>query len=91
MPEPGTGWPRDRLLALVEQILSANSITGPISAVDPLTSIGLASIDMVHLMLAVEAEFNITIPAEDITPDNFYSITAIEALIVKVDPGLSRP
>ena len=91
MPEPGTGWPRDRLLALVEQILSANSITGPISAVDPLTSIGLTSIDMVHLMLAVEAEFNITIPAEDITPDNFYSITAIEALIMRIDPRLSRP
>jgi len=39
---------------------------------------------MVSLMIAVEAEFNITIPASDITPANFRSISTIEALIVRI-------
>jgi acyl carrier protein len=32
-------------------------------------------------MLAVEAEFNISIPQNDITPDNFRSVLTVEALV----------
>ncbi len=39
---------------------------------------------MVNLMLAVEAEFNLTIPQEDITPENFSSIAAVESLISRL-------
>jgi acyl carrier protein len=81
-----TGLARDRLLALVGQILAANSISRPISIDAQLTEAGLSSIDMVNLMLAVEAEFDIVIPASDITPANFRSISAIEALIVRINP-----
>src|SRR5436853_7763670 len=86
MPDPSTGVPRDRLLGLVIRILTTNSITRPISIDDQLSEAGLSSIDMVNLMLAVEAEFDLMIPASEITPANFRSISTIEALIVRIDP-----
>ena len=86
MLDRGTGLARDRLHALVKQILATNSITRPVSIDDPLTEAGLSSIDMVNLMLAVEAEFDIMIPASDITPANFRSISTIGALIVRINP-----
>ena len=42
---------------------------------------GLTSLDMVNLMLAIEAEFDIEIPQSAMTPDNFDTIRAIEALV----------
>jgi acyl carrier protein len=75
---------RDRLLALVEQILAKNAVTRPLSVDEPLTAAGLSSVDMVQLMIAVEADFNITIPAAEITPERFRSIATIEALIDKI-------
>jgi acyl carrier protein len=76
--------PRDRLVGLVEQILAKNSIARPISIDDELTEIGLSSIDMVNLMLAVEAEFDIMLPESDITPENFRSVFTMEALVGKM-------
>ena len=35
--------------------------------------------DMVNLMLGVEAEFDFTIPQSEITPENFQSVEALEA------------
>jgi acyl carrier protein len=78
------GLTRDRLLALVEQILVKNPLAGRLSVNDPLTAAGFGSVDMVRLMLAVEADFEITIPAAEITPENFRSIATIEALIDKI-------
>ena len=89
MLDRGTDLARDRLLALVKQILAGNSIIRPVSIDDQLTEAGLASIDMVNLMLAVEAEFDIMIPASEITPANFRSISTIEALIVRISPGIT--
>jgi acyl carrier protein len=84
MLDRDAGLPRDRLLALVRQILVKNSIARPVSIDDQLTEAGLSSIDMVNLMLAIEAEFDIMIPASEITPANFRSISTIEALIVRI-------
>ena len=42
---------------------------------------GLTSLYMVNLMLAIEAEFDIEIPQRAMTPDNFDTIRAIEALV----------
>jgi acyl carrier protein len=75
---------RDRLLGLVEQILAKNPLARRVSVNDPLTAAGLSSVDMVQLMLAVEADFEITIPAAAITPENFRSIATMEALIDKI-------
>jgi acyl carrier protein len=84
MPGGSTGRPRDRLIELVTQMLSKNSITRTPSVHDQLSEAGLTSLDMVNLMIAVEAEFGIAIPASAITPANFRSISTIEALIVKI-------
>jgi acyl carrier protein len=84
MPGASTGLPSDRLIELVMQMLSKNSITRAPSIHDQLSEAGLTSLDMVNLMIAVEAEFSITIPASDITPANFRSISTIEALIVRI-------
>jgi acyl carrier protein len=35
-------------------------------------------------MLAIEVEFDVTIPQSDITPDNFDSIASVEALVVRL-------
>ena len=75
---------RDRLTRLVEQLLAANSIERSVAAEDGLTEIGLSSIDMVNLMLAVEAEFDVMIPQAEITPENFHSVSSIEAMIAKL-------
>jgi acyl carrier protein len=90
MLDRGTELPRDRLLALVRQILVANSIARPVSIDDQLSEAGLSSIDMVNLMLAIEGEFDIVIPASDITPSNFRSIATIEALILRINPRIAR-
>jgi acyl carrier protein len=75
---------RDRLLALVEQILAKNPGARPLAVNEPLTAAGLSSVDMIQLMIAVEADFDITIPAAEITPEHFRSIATIEALIDKI-------
>jgi acyl carrier protein len=46
-----------------------------------LVDIGLTSMDMVNLMLGVEAEFDFTIPQEQITPENFQSVQTLERLV----------
>jgi acyl carrier protein len=90
MLDRDAGLPRDRLLALVRQILAKNSITRPVSIDDQLTEAGLSSIDMVNLMLAIEAEFDLMIPASEITPTNFRSISTIEALILRIHSRITR-
>jgi acyl carrier protein len=39
--------------------------------------------DMVNLMLGVEAEFDFTIPQSEITPENFQSVKTLELMIMK--------
>jgi acyl carrier protein len=48
---------------------------------DDLRAAGLTSIDIVSLMLAVEAEFDLTIPESAMTIQNFRSVTSINTLV----------
>ena len=73
---------QDRILALVKAILDQNAITAEVHPEQLLVDIGLTSMDMVNLMLGVEAEFDFTIPQAEITPENFQSIKTLEAMIV---------
>ncbi len=71
---------RARLLALIGQILDKSD--GQSLPVDArLSELGMSSINMVNLMLAVEGEFDLSIPQHEITPENFRSVTSIEALL----------
>jgi acyl carrier protein len=71
----------DRVVGLVQEILQRRGIGRPILADEDLRQAGLNSLDMVNLMLAVEAEFDLKIPDADMTLQNFRSISAIDALV----------
>ena len=45
---------------------------------------GLTSMAAVKLMLALEAEFDIAIPDEDLTPANFSSLDVIVDLVARI-------
>jgi acyl carrier protein len=74
---------QDRVISLVSNILSANSIVVDVLPGSRLADIGMTSMDMVNLMLAVEAEFDMMIPQAEITPENFQSPQAIERMVSK--------
>ena len=46
-----------------------------------LQELGLTSMQMVNLMLTIEAEFNLTIPGAKLVPANFRTIDSIEKLL----------
>ncbi len=73
---------QSRVLALVETILEQNAIAAQVDADSRLVDVGLTSMDMVNLMLGVEAEFDFTIPQAEITPENFQSVKTLERMIV---------
>ncbi|MBS0377911.1 MAG: acyl carrier protein [Proteobacteria bacterium] len=71
---------RTRLLALIGQILDkGDGQSLPLETA--LAELGMSSIKMVNLMLAVEGEFDLSIPQNDITPANFRSVASVEALL----------
>ena len=73
-----------QLIALVKQTLGANAvIPHPFPVEQQLSDLGISSLKMVNLMLAVELEFDIAIPQSDITPENFHSVAAIETLVAR--------
>jgi acyl carrier protein len=76
--------PSERLLSLVRQILGATAATRPLPIDARLSELGISSIKMVGLMLAIEAEFDLTIAPDQITPENFHSIASIAAMLAKL-------
>ena len=74
----------EQLVALVKQTLGAKAaLPQPFPVERQLSDLGVSSLKMVNLMLAVELEFDIAIPQSDITPENFHSVAATEALVVR--------
>jgi len=73
---------RNRIVALIKAILAQSGITTDLSPEARLVDIGLTSMDMVNLMLGVEAEFDFTIPQGEITPENFQSVETLERMVV---------
>jgi acyl carrier protein len=72
---------QNRVVTLVRSILAQNAISADVSAESLLVDIGLTSMDMVSLMLSVEAEFDFTIPQTEITPENFQSVKTLQRMI----------
>ena len=75
---------RDRLLRLVAQLLGKPEAAATLPVEGRLNELGMSSIKMVNLMLAVETEFDLTIPQSDITPDNFRSVASVESLLARL-------
>ena len=74
----------EQLIALVRQVLGAGSpMPEPVPLDAQLSDLGISSLKMVNLMLAVELEFNLAIAQSDITPENFHSLSSIKDLIVR--------
>ena len=79
---------QDRVLSVVRNVLEQNAITADIHPESRLVDIGLDSMDMVALMLKVEAEFDLTLPQPEITPENFQSVKTLELMILnQLGPG----
>ena len=72
---------RDRIIKLVKGILEQNSLSADVTPQAKLVDVGLTSMDMVNLMLGVEAEFDFTIPQSEITPENFQSVETLERMV----------
>jgi acyl carrier protein len=72
---------RHRIIKLVKGILEQNSLTADVAPQARLVDVGLTSMDMVNLMLGVEAEFDFTIPQSEITPENFQSVETLERMV----------
>lgn len=73
--------PTEQVALLVRAFLAKRSIERPVGHDDDLSASGLSSLDMVNLMLAVEAEFDLKIPEREMTPSNFRSIARIAKLV----------
>lgn len=73
--------PLERVTALVERILGHPAGSRPLPLDARLSALGMSSLKMINLMLAIEVEFELAIPQSAITPDNFESIASVEALL----------
>src|ERR1700675_1892420 len=74
----------ERLISLVRAVLGAGSVVPTPFPLDAqLSDLGISSLKMVNLMLAVEVEFNLAIAQSDITPENFHSLSSIKDLIAR--------
>jgi acyl carrier protein len=73
-----------RVDMIVRDFLKGDARLAPIAADQKLEELGLTSMDMVNLMLAIEAEFDLTIPGSKLIPANFRTLAAINSLIVQL-------
>ena len=75
----------NRLISLVQQVSgSAAVFPSPFPVETQLSDLGVTSLKMVNLMLAVEVEFDLAIPQPDITPENFRSLASIQSLVQRI-------
>lgn len=75
----------DRLVGLVKQVSGSGAVfPNPFPVDTQLSELGISSLKMVNLMLAVELEFDIAIPQSDITPENFQSVRSIQSLVERM-------
>lgn len=74
---------RGRVLELVRQVLELPK-TAALPLTRPVNELGMSSLKLVNLMLAIEAEFDLSIPQREITPENFDTLERIEALVKRL-------
>jgi acyl carrier protein len=76
--------PHERVAVLVGQILGRADDAAPLPVNARLNELGMSSMKMINLMLAIEFEFDLAIPQVEITPSNFESIASVQALLVRL-------
>jgi acyl carrier protein len=70
-----------RISGIVTQLLTKRNLKTWLAPDQPLYDAGLSSLDMVSLMLAVEAEFDFEIPQQYMTLENFRTVATICRLV----------
>jgi acyl carrier protein len=78
---------QNRVAAVVANILAFDGEAPAFAPDDSLYDRGMTSLNMVNLMLAIEAEFGFMIPKRDLHPDNFKSLRAIDGLVSRLTNG----
>ena len=71
----------EQITDVVRRILADRGITRMFGAQEDLREVGLTSLDMVNMVLAVESALAVSIPEAEITPANFRSVATIETLV----------
>ena len=77
----------ERVAEIVAGLLPDRARANPIANDEPLMTAGLNSLGMVNLLLEIEANFNITVPAKLVAPKSFRSIHSIARLIESIAPA----
>ena len=72
---------RDRLIALVRDVISDHPLARPDRIPESLAEAGLTSLDLVRLVLGIEREFGVSVGADDLDPANFETLDGLEALV----------
>lgn len=73
-----------RVLSVLQGIRPRQSNGLAYQATSNLTDAGFTSVEMVKVMLGIEAAFDVMIPQDLITPENFASATAISAMMERL-------
>jgi acyl carrier protein len=74
----------DRVNHVVATVMGDRGLSPPQERGGDLFAAGLSSMGMVALMLAIESEFDFTIPNADLVPDNFRSVDAVRSMLVRL-------
>jgi acyl carrier protein len=72
---------QQRIDSIVREFIKIEPKDRVITPDESLADLGLTSVDTVNLMLAIEAEFDLTIPGTKLIPANFESVLSIERLV----------
>lgn len=71
----------ERTMELAQKIAARHALKPDFGPADALVDVGLSSLDLVNLMIAVETEFDIMIPPTLLSPKNFHSIDTIAQMV----------
>ncbi len=74
MPEQNNDSPERRVVVVVQRVLAERAVHHAIGVEDDLREAGMTSLDMIGLVLLLEAEFGLMIPETSIMPANFRSV-----------------
>ena len=81
MPALSGDTPEQRVVVVVHRVLAERSVHRKVAPDEDLREAGLTSLDMIGLVLLLEAEFGFLIPETSIMPANFRSVSAITSLV----------
>jgi len=79
-----TSFLEEKLRGMVRRLMGDKVAGRDILRDESLVDIGMTSLDVVKLMLALEGELDLTIPEGELTPANFRSLESIETMLDRI-------